>query len=411
MSGVWRRVLIRHAAIAVVASAVVLLAATAGAWRTGRQQTGRDATQVSRAVADAVLADLAEYDFARPAGYDRAAILARLEPFLRSGTLYRIKLWIVDGDDRARIVVSDVAGLEGTVRGRDKEPLRSIGTGGLRSRDVPGDSEHRYESSRRRGLQESFLDFRDAGGHVMSLEAYVPVSAGDLAVQAAEAQVPPLLAGVLALAVATVPLSLAAARRARRLSALATTAADRERRELAQRLHDGPIQQLAAANVVLSVDQATPLARDLLRDSIRELRTLTDDVLPAAVTVADLPALLRRVVPEPIALEVRVDRAPRLAAEHARLVTRSARELVRNAVRHGNPAVVTVSLDIGGSVRLVVRDDGAGFDPGRAAEAGHVGLALIAQAAAEAGGTLTVESGPGAGCTATVELPQRPMWT
>nr|BFE57900.1 hypothetical protein GCM10020063_024260 [Dactylosporangium thailandense] len=406
--------LLRHAAIAGLAAAVVTVAALAGAWRTGRQQSGRDATQVSKTVADAVIGSLSEYDFAKPTGFDRAEVMDRLAPFLRSGTLYRVKLWIVCGD-QARIVVSDVPGLEGTRRPRDAEPLRSIGSGELRSRDVPDDREHRYESGRRRSLQEAFLDFRDAGGHAMSLEAYVPVDSGDAAARAVATQLPLLLGGVLGLALATLPLSLAAARRARRhaehgaaLAAVALTAADRERRELAQRLHDGPIQQLAAANVVLSVDPATPLARTIVRDSIRELRTLTDDVLPPELTAADLatrlPGLLRAAVPEPIALDVRITGAAALTDERALLLARAARELVRNAVRHGRPSTVTVTLALADPLRLTVRDDGAGFDPRRPAGPGHFGLALTAQAVAGAGGSFAIRSRPGGGCSATIRL-------
>ncbi|MFD0578412.1 sensor histidine kinase [Dactylosporangium darangshiense] len=413
-----RRALLRHAALAGVAAAVVTVAGAAGAWRTGHQQSGRDATQISKTVADAVIPSLAAYDFAGPAGYDRAAVLDHLQPFLRSGTLYRVKLWIVDGD-RARIVVSDVPGLEGTTRTRDEEPLRSIGSGVLRGREVPNDGEHRYETADRRRLREAFLDFRDAAGHSMSLEAYVPVSAGALTGQAIATQLPPLLAGVLGLALATMPLSLAAARRAGRraehdaaLATLAMTAADRERRELAQRLHDGPIQHLAAANVVLTVGPATTLARAIVADSIRELRTLTDDVLPSAVGAADLagrlPALLRAAVPEPVALDIRVsdihDTAG-LTDDHALLIARSARELVRNAVRHGRPGTIAVTLDITDPLRLTVADDGAGFDTRRPPEPGHFGLALMTQAVANAGGTLDIRSRPDAGCTATVRLP------
>ncbi|GGM26158.1 sensor histidine kinase [Dactylosporangium sucinum] len=411
-----RRALLRHAALTGLAAAVVTAGSTAGAWRTGQQQTGRDATQVSKTVADAVITSLAEYDFARPAGYDRTAVLDRLDPFLRSGTLYRVKLWIVDGD-LARIVVSDVPGLEGTTRIRDTEPLRSIGSGGLGSHDVPDDGEHRYEAAHRRGLREAFLDFRDAAGNSMSLEAYVPVSPQTLT--AVATQLPPLLAGVLGLGLATLPLSLAAARRARQraerdaaLATLAMTAAERERRELAQRLHDGPIQQLAAANVVLSVDPAAPLARTIVRDSIRDLRTLTDDILPQTLSAAELasrlPALLRAAVPDAVALDVRVtgdERPPDLTDGHALLIARSARELVRNAVRHGRPGTVTVALTIADPLRLTVHDDGVGFDPRQPPAPGHFGLALIAQAVADAGGNLDVRSRPNAGCTATVQLP------
>ncbi|GAB3845380.1 sensor histidine kinase [Dactylosporangium cerinum] len=90
------------------------------------------------------------------------------------------------------------------------------------------------------------------------------------------------------------------------------------------------------------------------------------------------------------------------------LFSQAAVELVRNAVRHGGPARITVTVSVVARRRevvLVVRDDGTGFSPGHAPPDGHFGLALLAQATATAGGTLSIMSMPGAGCTATVALP------
>jgi signal transduction histidine kinase len=59
-------------------------------------------------------------------------------------------------------------------------------------------------------------------------------------------------------------------------------------------------------------------------------------------------------------------------------------------------------------VRLSVADDGRGFDAGRRArraDDGHVGLTLLQGLVAEAGGTLTVASKPGAGTTVELEVP------
>ena len=59
-------------------------------------------------------------------------------------------------------------------------------------------------------------------------------------------------------------------------------------------------------------------------------------------------------------------------------------------------------------VRLVVADDGAGFGPDdreRRREEGHVGLSLLEELAARAGGRLDVRSAPGEGTTFELELP------
>ncbi|UWP79682.1 sensor histidine kinase [Dactylosporangium fulvum] len=423
-----RRALLCHVLLAGLVTVVTAAGAATTAWRTSNQQAARTALQVSAAIADAAITSLAAHDFGAPGGYDRADVLDRLQPFLRSGTVYRVKLWIVEGD-RARILVSDEARIEGTSRGTDSGPLRSIGSAGQRTFNVPDDVEHRYETTRQDQLLEVFLDFRDEARNVLSLELYVPVGGDAAALQAMTDQLPLLVAGALGIGLATLPLTVAASRRTRRtaeryavLATLAVTASDRERRELAQRLHDGPIQALSAASVVMSLDTMTlpgvppadsrTLAHDLVRDSIRQLRTLTDDVVPEPIPAADLaarlPALLRPAVPEPIALDVRVahhDPGADLNDDHALLVARSARELVRNAVRHGRPARVSVVLDVGDTLRLTVDDNGAGFDPRRGPQPGHVGLTLIAQAVADAGGTLSLRSSPDAGCTATVQLP------
>jgi signal transduction histidine kinase len=59
-------------------------------------------------------------------------------------------------------------------------------------------------------------------------------------------------------------------------------------------------------------------------------------------------------------------------------------------------------------VRLVVSDDGCGFDPlPHAAQAQHgLGLAGMRERAALAGGRAEVDSRPGAGTTVTVTIPQ-----
>jgi signal transduction histidine kinase len=60
------------------------------------------------------------------------------------------------------------------------------------------------------------------------------------------------------------------------------------------------------------------------------------------------------------------------------------------------------------TIRLSVADDGRGFDPerrARRADDGHLGLTLLEELVAQAGGTLTVRSQPGAGTTVALEVP------
>jgi signal transduction histidine kinase len=78
-------------------------------------------------------------------------------------------------------------------------------------------------------------------------------------------------------------------------------------------------------------------------------------------------------------------------------------EAVRNAVDHA--AATTIRID-GYSDRdhgkLVVSDDGAGFDPSVQPK-GHFGLIGMRERAAEVGATLAIDAAPGKGCRITIE--------
>jgi signal transduction histidine kinase len=71
---------------------------------------------------------------------------------------------------------------------------------------------------------------------------------------------------------------------------------------------------------------------------------------------------------------------------------------------------VAVSRSDGGATRLVVGDDGRGFDAGareRRGAQGHLGLTLLEGIVTQAGGTLEVRSAPGKGTTVELDLPAR----
>jgi two-component system, NarL family, sensor kinase len=204
-----------------------------------------------------------------------------------------------------------------------------------------------------------------------------------------------------------------------RLVAEALTAEERERRVLAQDLHDGPIQNLLAARHDL--DGPSRSAPD--GPEARAYATITATVAQLRGTVADLhPYLL-----EQAGLTAAISQAARAAAERAgfaleldleegeqapndRAVLRCTSELLSNVVRHARAAHVTVQLRHNGDLdRVRVRDDGVGFDPVAATatvHAGHIGLVSLRERAEALGGALVLESAPGAGTTATVTIPR-----
>lgn len=95
-----------------------------------------------------------------------------------------------------------------------------------------------------------------------------------------------------------------------------------------------------------------------------------------------------------------------LPAETAAFLYRCARECAVNVAKHAAADSVDITLDsdeVG--IRLVVRDDGIGIPAGALARSdGHLGLALLREAATDLGGSLSVEGAPG-GTVVTVSLP------
>ena len=89
-------------------------------------------------------------------------------------------------------------------------------------------------------------------------------------------------------------------------------------------------------------------------------------------------------------------------------VLRVIQEALTNARRHGRARSVEVSLARAGSqVRVVVANDGCGFDPAQVAgsEAQHFGLAGMRERMAQAGGCVTIDSRPGAGTRVVLQVP------
>ena len=203
-----------------------------------------------------------------------------------------------------------------------------------------------------------------------------------------------------------------------RLAAHALTAEQRERRRLAEHLHDESVQTLALAQQELGDyhrtgdDASFERARAAIRETMRQLRGEIFELHPYVLDHAGLPAALRAIAERcaqrmNARLTVAVD--PAASSPHDELVVVLARELLSNAARHSGAShvVLTVAADPE-RIELEVRDDGTGFDPDRRASAleqGHIGLASSERRVQAIGGELVVESERGRGTTVRVTLP------
>ncbi|WP_104043494.1 sensor histidine kinase [Arthrobacter sp. ZGTC412] len=92
----------------------------------------------------------------------------------------------------------------------------------------------------------------------------------------------------------------------------------------------------------------------------------------------------------------------------ASLLYQSAREALSNAFKYSEASQLNVQLAaVDHGIRLVVADDGTGFDCKLATCGRHhgYGLRLMSVAVHEAGGTVDISSTPGHGTSVTVTLP------
>ncbi|MFE2237689.1 GAF domain-containing protein [Streptomyces sp. JL2001] len=197
-----------------------------------------------------------------------------------------------------------------------------------------------------------------------------------------------------------------------------------ERSRLAHELHDAVSQKLfslrltaQAAAALVDRDPARAKGElqqvaELAAEAADELRAAVVELRPAALDEDGLVHTLRtqiQVLDRAHSARVTFDspgmRALPAAQEEA--VLRVAQEALHNALRHAEPAVVTVSLARRGpGALLTVRDDGKGFDPRTVRSAGrHLGLVSMRDRAGGVGGRLTVTSAPGRGTTIEMEVP------
>ncbi|MDH4334259.1 MAG: GAF domain-containing sensor histidine kinase [Chloroflexota bacterium] len=215
-------------------------------------------------------------------------------------------------------------------------------------------------------------------------------------------------------------LAIENARLSQQVQALAVV---EERERIGRDLHDGIIQRIYA--VALGLDdlpqtivtdpagaaERVDRAIDALHAAISEIRTFIYGLRPGLQEAGDIVSTLETLAEElrlqssleiVVDADVPIDLPSDIAAE----VSNVAREALSNAARHAaaNLARVVIEETADGP-RLVVADDGRGFDPATPLDATHNGLANMRARAARIGGRLEIESGPGRGTRIILSLP------
>jgi two-component system NarL family sensor kinase len=425
---VFRFMLTSLGAIVILAAAAVYLQQRIGeraAIRTGRESSAL----IARGIVEPVLTEKA---LAGP-GPDRAALDHIIRTRVLDRSILRVKIWNPDGT----ILYSDDPRLIGARFPLEPDETQLLTTGGTAAgiSDL-SDPENRLERSDER-LLEVYRPVRVAPtGRVVLFEFYKrfdEASVSALRVWRTSALF--LLGAVALIWLLQVPLAWSLARRLRagheereRLLQRAVDASKIERGRIASDLHDGVVPQLAGTAYTLaaaarSAPSAPPAesasamneSAGTVRDAIQQLRSLIVEIHPPQLESAGLAGVLENLAAgvSSSGLEIEVDVEPglRLRAESEQMLFRAAQEGLRNIINHAQAthASLTVRPDAGGVV-LLVADDGIGFTAASIAQrraSGHLGLELLAELAADAGGHLEMASQPGIGTTLRLRMPGR----
>lgn len=206
-------------------------------------------------------------------------------------------------------------------------------------------------------------------------------------------------------------------------------AQEEERRLAAYDLHDGPVQQLAAASmfleraaIVLAASapaEAAPVlarAREHVSAALARIRRIVAGLRPPDLDDAGLLGALEGLVAQQrerasAQIEFRhLGELPRLDPETETVLYHIAEEALSNAVRHSGADRITLLLEESGdTATLTIQDTGRGFSreadqPAR--DLGeHVGLSAMRERAEMLGGTFEIRTEPGEGTTVIVRMP------
>ncbi|MFO7631879.1 MAG: histidine kinase N-terminal 7TM domain-containing protein [Caldilinea sp.] len=208
-----------------------------------------------------------------------------------------------------------------------------------------------------------------------------------------------------------------------------TLAALHEREALARDLHDSIGQvlgyasfQVEATIALIDAGQTAAAAEQLarladvlreahgdVREQILRLRSSTSPQQPFAAALRHyLDGFSSNYA---IGAKLTIDAGhcvEQLAPETQMQLFRIVQEVLSNARKHSGArsVAVTVAAD-DNKLSLWIADDGCGFDPEAAANGDHLGLRTMAERTAELGGSLRIESTPGAGTRVGVEVPRK----
>jgi two-component system, NarL family, sensor kinase len=425
------RMIAQLGAAALVALVLVAVAGSIVSRRTAESQSVHEAAELTDVLATSVVQPQLTDAMADNPTAARAVLDRVVRSHVLSAAVVRVKLWTPKG----RIVYSDERRLAGRTFPLDASALAVLAAPQTRAEVTDLHApENTYERSEGK-LLEVYRPVWTPNGSELLFETYFrydTVNARANAMWRGFAGI--MLSSLGVVFVLLLPLVWTMFAKIRRgqaqreaLMQQALDASLAERQRIAATLHDGAVQELAAASFTVAGSAETAAARGdaalaaelrdaagAVRTSIGGLRSLLVDIYPPALRTAGLSAALHDLVATmagrgpAVVLDVDDAAAAALSADEQAAVFRIVQELLRNVVQHARASHVELALRKSDDAVLVtVVDDGVGFDPAQAAAEGHFGLRLINDVAAAVGTGLQVRTAPDRGTTWRITVPTR----
>jgi PAS domain S-box-containing protein len=211
----------------------------------------------------------------------------------------------------------------------------------------------------------------------------------------------------------------------RSLAAELALTEERQRHRIAAGIHDEISQTLAFSKLQLeelraaavSEEQAAALADivGMLARILQYTRDLTFEISPPILYQVGFDAAIewlgeRMTKHHGYAVTVTADEEAREISEDARIVLfQGVREILTNVAKHARASEVTIDIGRDGDeMRVVLQDNGVGFDASKpmvGGVTGGFGLFDISERLAHLGGHLAISSTPGLGSTFTLTAP------
>jgi signal transduction histidine kinase len=200
-------------------------------------------------------------------------------------------------------------------------------------------------------------------------------------------------------------------------------AADRERKRLAEVLHDDLQQTLAAATFQLGrltsrvrseaqLQEIVAQVQQMLKDAIEKARSLSHELGPVLLARGGLDETfewLARQMEQRHGLAVHVETRGRVDSSSEPVRTflyRAAQEILFNVVKHAQVSEARLRLQrVRNQIWLTISDKGQGFDPRSLARTAGFGLLSVRERAELLGGRMRIRSTMGRGSTFLITIP------